>query len=154
MICRCENRNAADYPRYGGRGIRVCERWRSSVEQFMADMGPRPTAKHSIERIDVNGNYEPANCRWATMDEQARNKRSNIRVTFEGRTLCLKEWSRELGVKYLRLYYRIVTRGEDAPAVLAEERARSLVDIAEARAREFAEDEGIDLETLQGGSTR
>lgn len=75
MIQRCENPNAYDYARYGGRGITVCERWRSCFENFLADMGPRPSPQHTLDRIDPNRNYEPGNCRWATKAEQSRNVR-------------------------------------------------------------------------------
>lgn len=75
MKARCGNPNHVGYPRYGGRGISVCDRWSGSFSVFLADMGRKPTPKHSIDRIDVNGDYEPANCRWATAKEQSANKR-------------------------------------------------------------------------------
>lgn len=75
MIARCENPNAPKYADYGGRGITVCDRRRDSFETFFEDMGPRPTPGHSIDRIDVDGNYEPGNCRWATAKVQANNQR-------------------------------------------------------------------------------
>lgn len=74
---RCYNPKASGYSYYGERGIRVCERWLNSFDDFYFDMGPKPSPKHSIDRIDVNGNYEPSNCKWATPNEQARNKRDS-----------------------------------------------------------------------------
>lgn len=75
MRHRCENENLEAYRDYGGRGISVCARWKT-FDLFLADMGKRPSAKHSIDRIDVNGNYEPGNCRWATKSVQSHNKRA------------------------------------------------------------------------------
>ncbi len=75
MKRRCCQPTHKDYKNYGGRGIKICDRWLNDFTLFLADMGPKPSEKHSIDRIDVNGNYEPSNCRWASFNQQARNKR-------------------------------------------------------------------------------
>lgn len=87
MIERCTNQNSDCYQNYGGRGINVCPAWRDSFATFLHDMGPRPSPKHSIERVDNSKGYAPDNCRWATAIEQANNKRNNTLVTFDGLTL-------------------------------------------------------------------
>lgn len=104
---RCYNPRNRKYPHYGGRGIRMCDRWLNSFAAFAADMGPRPSPKHSIDRIDVNGNYEPGNCRWATVLEQARNNRRTVNVTAFGRTQCIAAWASELGLDRVTLARRI-----------------------------------------------
>jgi hypothetical protein len=108
---RCTNPNYHAYPRYGGRGIRVCDRWLDpeiGYANFLADMGRRPSPKHSIDRYpDNDGNYEPGNCRWATVDEQNTNKSSTVKITAFGKTLCLFEWARETGIKAATIRYRI-----------------------------------------------
>lgn len=98
MKSRCYNTKALQYPRYGGRGISICETWLHSFEAFLADMGRRPSSRHSLDRIDVNGNYEPANCRWATAKEQARNVRSNRLITIAGVTYTMAEWCERSGI--------------------------------------------------------
>lgn len=90
MHQRCSNPKTPLFERYGGRGISVCERWRD-FPAFIADMGPKPSPKHSIDRINNNGNYEPGNCRWATRVQQARNTSFNHRITFMGREMCVSE---------------------------------------------------------------
>lgn len=93
---------------YGGRGITVCDRWRDSFANFYADMGPRPSPKHSIERRDNDAPYAPENCYWATREEQMNNKRSNHRITYQGETLTLAKWARGKGIRYKTLWRRIV----------------------------------------------
>lgn len=95
---RCANTKCNDYKDYGGRGISVCARWADSFENFYSDMGPRPTSKHSIDRVDVNGNYEPENCRWATQVEQANNKRTNVKVSLGTTELTVTEAAKLIGV--------------------------------------------------------
>jgi hypothetical protein len=100
MLQRCHNPNSDRYADWGGRGVKVCDRWRESFEAFYADVGPRPSPRHSLDRFpDKNGNYEPGNVRWATPREQQQNMRSNRLVEFRGETLCLSEWARRFGMK-------------------------------------------------------
>lgn len=117
MRRRCFNKRDKSYRNYGGRGITVCDEWRDSFEAFYRDMGPRPSAQHSIERINVNGDYEPNNCRWATRKEQSRNTRRNFYVTFQGITATLAEHCERLGLRYGAIALRLRRYGwsiEDA----------------------------------------
>ena len=97
---RCLQKDNAGYPQYGGRGIKLCQRWqgKSGFMNFVSDMGPRPTPKHSVERIDNNGNYEPGNCKWATSKEQQRNRRGNRILELNGERMTLTDWAKRLGV--------------------------------------------------------
>ena len=94
---RCHNPNSTAFADYGGRGIVVCARWRDSFQNFLSDMGERPAGK-SIDRINNDGPYSPENCRWATRQEQARNKRNNVWVEIGGEVKTLSEWARHYGV--------------------------------------------------------
>jgi hypothetical protein len=116
---RCLNPANPAYVDYGGRGIEVCDRWRYSFENFLEDMGPRPK-KHSIDRVDVNGNYRPGNCRWADAKTQARNKRSTKYVTAFGKTQCLADWQDETGIPGRLISERITTLGWAAERALTE----------------------------------
>jgi len=107
---RCENKKDKNYKDYGGRGISVCDEWKSFTT-FFSDMGKRPTSKHSIERIDNNGNYAVGNCKWATQVEQGRNKRNNRMISHNGETKCLSEWAEKYGIRPHTLRTRIVTLG-------------------------------------------
>jgi hypothetical protein len=106
IMNRCLNPGSDSYRRYGARGITICERWKS-FENFLSDMGPRPSLKHSVDRYpNFNGNYEAGNCRWATPRQQARNTRDTIRVDYEGRLRPLIEVCEELGLNYRSIYVR------------------------------------------------
>lgn len=96
MFTRCTNRRAPNFHLWGGRGIAVCERW-ATFETFLADMGERPTPKHSLDRIDPDGNYEPSNCRWATRLEQANNRRDNEIVIIDGVEMTIRNAIRAAG---------------------------------------------------------
>src|SRR5574342_481002 len=106
MLDRCRNSDHAAFQSYGGRGISVCERW-WKFENFIQDMGLKPSPDHELDRKDNDGNYEPENCRWATVQEQARNRRSTRLITFMGRTQCLTAWADELGISKESLHWRI-----------------------------------------------
>jgi len=103
MKGRCADKKQKSH---GGRGITVCERWQS-FENFYADMGPRPSDKHSIERIDNDGNYEPSNCRWATLSEQMRNTRRNRIVEFRGEKRTISEWAVITGLTHKLITWRL-----------------------------------------------
>jgi hypothetical protein len=111
MISRCHHKKDRVYRLYGGRGIRVCNRWRMSFINFIEDMGLRPSGSHSIERVDNNKGYYPENCIWATPDIQSRNTVRTIRITIGGKTMCSKDWCKTLGVSYSTYKYRIRYNG-------------------------------------------
>ena len=106
MIKRCTDENSDDYKNYGGRGIKVCDRWAESFENFCQDMGERPV-NHSLDRVDVNGDYSPDNCRWADSITQARNKRNNRWVEYNGKNYTVAELSELLQVPYTTLIYQL-----------------------------------------------
>lgn len=102
---RCSNPNNSHYSKYGGRGVTVCERWRS-FENFLTDMGLRPL-NHSLERKENDRNYEPSNCVWASPEQQSRNTSRSVKLTFNSETLCLKDWAKRLGITDGALTYRL-----------------------------------------------
>ena len=106
MLARCRNPNKPEYKNYGGRGICVCERWRS-YDNFLTDMGTRPSPKHTLERKDNSRRYGPGNCVWATRMEQLRNKRTNLNFILFGYEMCAKDWCRFFGVGYSTFLRRI-----------------------------------------------
>lgn len=113
MLQRCYNENAPDYPRYGGRGIRVCPQWKASFITFFEEMGERPE-ETSLDRIDNAKGYSAQNCRWATRSEQQRNKDNSHNVTFNGKTQALIDWARDTGIAYGVLLRRRYAGWSDA----------------------------------------
>lgn len=107
MIARCTNPRQPCYPRYGGRGITVCERWRNSFEAFFADMGPRTSNKHTLERNNNDAGYAPDNCEWATRAKQARNRSSTRFIEFGGECLCVADMAVKHGLNPLTLRARL-----------------------------------------------
>jgi hypothetical protein len=97
------------YLNYGGRGIIVCDRWLGAdgYKNFLADVGKRPSPKHTLDRRNNNGNYEPGNCSWATAAVQCRNRRNNRIIAYKGKTLCAADWAEELGINRKTLYTRL-----------------------------------------------
>jgi hypothetical protein len=106
MRQRCLSLNHPGYKDYGGRGIHICERW-GEYENFLSDMGRRPTPQHTLERVNNNKGYSPSNCKWATKKEQANNARSNTLITYNGKTMTLAMWSDESGIPGGRIRKRI-----------------------------------------------
>jgi len=107
MKCRCYNEKNPKYRVYGQRGVIVCDRWLNSFGNFYDDMGAKPSRKHSIDRINVNGNYEPSNCRWALPITQSRNKTYNHMIEYNGKNLTMSEWSEITGIDFDTILARI-----------------------------------------------
>jgi hypothetical protein len=124
MIARCCVPSNSAYPRYGGAGITICARWRSSYEAFLLDMGRKPSSAHSLDRVENSKGYEPANCRWSTPPQQARNKRTARVIGYQERSYCLTDLASLAGISVQLLHYRLrrgwpVERAVNEPSRLA-----------------------------------
>lgn len=122
MKKRCLNTACRAYKNYGGRGITVCERWVNSFENFYADMGPRLSLVHTLEREDNDGPYSPENCRWATRHEQMNNTRINVILTVDGETASLAEWCRKVGLNHATILARLAKGWDTKRAVMTPPR--------------------------------
>lgn len=121
---RCFNSKDEHFKDYGGRGITICDEWKNSFESFYEwSMANGYEDNLTIDRIDVNGNYCPENCRWATMKEQNDNKRNTVLLTFEGETRTLGEWSEITGIKYVTLFWRYKA-GKTPSEILSKEKLK------------------------------
>jgi len=107
MMDRCYNQNNKKYSDYGGRGIKVCDRWLKDKRNFLLDMGPKPGPKYSIDRINNDGDYSPENCKWATRIEQMNNTRKNVFLEYNGKRMTVSQWGRELNINTQTLWGRI-----------------------------------------------
>lgn len=121
MLSRCYLKASKSYPRYGGRGILVCDRWRTDFAAFFADMGPRPSLDHSLERVDNNRGYEPGNVVWATRIEQQNNRRDNVRVTVNGETMTATQLARKHGLNP-DMVLRRIKAGKQGAALVSPSR--------------------------------
>lgn len=124
MKRRCNNPNVKDYPNYGGRGIKVCDRW-NDFDAFYADMGSRPEGG-MIERINNDGNYEPGNVRWATRADQANNKRNSRLMSCNGKTQTVAQWCHELGLSVGAIHQRLKNGWSEERALSVTSQAESL----------------------------
>ena len=123
MIQRCSNPKNQRFADYGGRGVLVCDRWLESFENFLSDMGFKPTPKHTLDRVDNNKGYSPENCRWADPKTQMNNKKNNHYLEFNGETKSLSDWSLHTGIPYSCLSSRIA-RGWSVERALTEQVAK------------------------------
>jgi len=124
MLDRCRNPNDGSFERYGGRGIKVCEEWQGNggFERFIKCVGPRPSKRHSLERIDNSGDYRPSNVKWVTGKDQARNRRTNRILTIDGVAKCVAEWGEEEGVSASTISGRLSRGWSDKEAVMGRHR--------------------------------
>ena len=117
MRRRCTSSLPKSKAYYLERGITVCDRWQKSFQNFVNDMGLRPSSSHSLDRIDGDKGYSPENCRWATIKQQARNKASNRRISIDGRTMCVSDWADESGINLRTIIHRLNRGWENKSAV-------------------------------------
>ena len=127
MIRRCTKPKTAFFERYGGRGITVCDRW-YLFENFLADMGEKPVGL-TLDRINNSGDYEPGNCRWATWQEQNRNNSHTRLITYNGVTLCVKEWAQRNGLHPAVLRHRLNNWDSVEQAITAPKRQGARMDL-------------------------
>ena len=107
MLRRCYNPKMKRFKDYGGRGIAVCRRWKISFENFLKDMGKKPTPRHSLDRKNNDKNYCPSNCQWSTSDKQTRNRRTNVFIEYNGKRMCIADWAQVTGLSWVVIRGRL-----------------------------------------------
>ena len=152
MKDRCFNPNNTHYARYGGRGIKVCDEWRDSFETFYKDVGIAPSKKHSLDKINNDGDYSPDNTRWATKQEQANNRTTNVFIEHDGTHKTWADWARHLDIPYDMLMTR-VARGNSIEDILQPRLNRERNELVEFKGeshtlREWAVISGVKYQTL------
>lgn len=155
IVRRCLSKTHWAYPHYGGRGITICDRWKNSFMAFVGDIGPRPSLKHTVERINNGGHYEPGNCKWATWDEQANNRRTSFLVKIGGEVKTARQWDRLKGLSYGTVWHR-VKNGWPESALLNPVYAAKTVYLDGERVSisEAARRKGLSRNTIQSRITR
>lgn len=123
MTSRCTLKTNPAWERYGGRGITVCDRWLHSYKNFLEDMGRKPSQRHSMERKDNSKGYSPENCEWATLKQQANNKRNTLLIRYGRETKCFEDWCRHFGVNVGTAYFRL-QRGVPFLAAMSKEKMK------------------------------
>jgi hypothetical protein len=127
MKKRCLNQNHKSFMHYGGRGINICQSWIDSFDNFINDMGLRPSNNHSLDRLDNNKGYSKENCRWSTRTEQARNVRTNRIIEFNNEKKCLSEWAEIIGVSWQNLFYKLfISKNYDLGELLKNKKYGSI----------------------------
>jgi len=110
MRQRCNNPNAANYAQYGGRGVKCCPQW-AQFSRFYSDMGDPPSSRHTLDRINNDGDYTPENCRWGSVEEQQNNRRNSRKITAFGQTLSVAQWARKTGLSRDQIQHRVLVMG-------------------------------------------
>ena len=157
MKQRCLNPNSKYFKHYGGRGISICTSWLASFDNFLSDMGRRPTDNHEIDRIDVNGNYSRDNCRWATKKQQMRNTRRAVTWTIGGITKSAADWAEELGMSIKAARNRAY-RGSSETAAISARHYKNLQQYTcngiTKTAREWAKESGTRVSVIHARASR
>jgi hypothetical protein len=149
MLARCYNETHKHYSHYGGRGIKVCTRWKNDFDAFLKDMGRRPSDRSTIDRIDNDGNYTPENCRWVSYKTNLRNKGNNLRLTHNGETLTLAEWAERTGISRITIGARLRKGWTTDKALTTKPRQHLTYNGQTKRLTSWAREIGISPDTIR-----